>query len=249
MGFLAGTAQLRRSLQRRCRSFVLPLGRGSEPDRQVMQEYARGVSFAQEGEDLILNELLSENVRGYYVDVGAHHPYRFSNTAYFFLRGWTGINIDAAPGTAAAFSQARPTDVTIECAVGCQEGTMDFFVFDEPALNTLEPERARQLERETNYRVKEVRRLSVRRLDSILAEHLPAGRVIDFLSVDVEGHELSVVNSNDWQRFRPRIVLLELLERRLLELGEDSVVRAMQGVGYEPIAKGPRTVFFRDTTA
>jgi len=216
------------------------------PDASV---HVRGISFAQEAEDLILADLFPADWRGFYVDVGAHHPYRFSNTAYFSLRGWSGINIDAAPGTTASFAQARPHDVTLECAVGETEGTMDFFLFDEPALNTLEPERVKQLERDTAYRVKEVRRLAVRRLDSLLAEHLPAGRSIDFLSVDVEGHEMAVVRSNDWQRFRPRFVLLELLGRGVLDLGADPVVGEMLAVGYVPFVKGQRTVFFRDARA
>lgn len=214
-----------------------------------MRSHGRGCFFSQEGEDLILSDLFPADHHGFYVDVGAHHPYRFSNTAYFFLRGWSGINIDAAPGTAASFARARPNDVTVECAVGLTEGEMDFFLFDEPALNTLEPDRARQLELETNYRVKEVRRLPVRRLDAILSEHLPRGRGIDFLSIDVEGHELAVVHSNDWQRYRPTYVLLELLGRGMLDLAEDPVVQEMRKVDYEPFVKGTRTVFFRDTKA
>jgi FkbM family methyltransferase len=211
--------------------------------------HAREISFAQEAEDLILADLFPADWRGFYVDVGAHHPYRFSNTAYFALRGWSGINIDAAPGTTASFAQARPHDITLECAVGETEGTMDFFLFDEPALNTLEPDRVKQLERDTAYRVKEVRRLPVRRLDSLLAEHMPAGRTIDFLSVDVEGHEMGVVRSNDWRRFRPRFVLLELLGRGVLDLGADPVVGEMLSASYTPFVKGPRTVFFRDAGA
>ncbi len=215
----------------------------------AVKAQSKGPFFAQEGEDCILSDLFPADHLGFYVDVGAHHPYRFSNTAYFSLRGWSGINIDAAPGAVAAFARARPNDVTVECAVGLTEDEMDFFLFDEPALNTLEPDRARQLEQETNYRVKEVRRLPVRRLDAILSEHLPRGKRIDFLSIDVEGHELAVVHSNDWQRYRPTYVLLELLGRGMLDLAEDPVVQEMRKVDYEPFVKGTRTVFFRDTKA
>jgi len=207
----------------------------------------RGMSFANEGEDVILNDLFPANHRGFYVDVGAHHPYRYSNTAFFSLRGWSGINIDAAPGTLETFTRLRPNDITVECAVGERNEDKTFFVFDEPALSTFEPERARQLEKETHYRVKEVRSLPMRRLDSILSEHLPAGRAIDFLSVDVEGHELAVVHSNDWQRYRPRFVLLELLGRGIFDLAGDPVVHEMRKLDYEPFVKGTRTVFFKDT--
>lgn len=227
-----------------------PAGRPAQyADLDEVRSHERGVSFANEGEDLILNDMFPADYRGFYVDIGAHHPYRYSNTAFFSLRGWCGINVDAAPGTRDSFTRFRPNDVTIECAVGADEGAMDFFVFDEPALSTFEPERARQLERETSYRIKEVRSLPVRRLDSILDEYLPAGRQIDFLSVDVEGHESAVVKSNDWNRFRPRIVLLELLGRGLLDLAEDPLVGEMRGHGYEPTIKCVRSVFFTDTAS
>ena len=52
------------------------------------------LSFSQEGEDLILNRFLGKKEKGFYVDIGAHDPKRFSNTNIFYERGWTGINID-----------------------------------------------------------------------------------------------------------------------------------------------------------
>ena len=52
-------------------------------------------SFSQEGEDLLIDRMFDGQSVGFYVDVGAHHPTRFSNTYLLYLRGWRGINIDA----------------------------------------------------------------------------------------------------------------------------------------------------------
>ena len=41
-------------------------------------------SYSQEGEDMILRRLFEKQIQGFYVDVGAHHPKRFSNTYYFY---------------------------------------------------------------------------------------------------------------------------------------------------------------------
>src|SRR6476646_5268501 len=66
-------------------------------------------SYSQEGEDRVLASLLfkirggKEVTDGFYVDVGAHHPFKYSNTCFFYARGWQGINIDAWPGSMAAF--------------------------------------------------------------------------------------------------------------------------------------------------
>ena len=106
------------------------------------------LSYAQEGEDLVLARILGTNTSpGFFVDVGAHHPTRFSNTYYFYRRGWRGINVDALPGTASLFQRARPRDVTVECGVGAQAGVMTYFVFNEPALNTFSEQEAHKKDR------------------------------------------------------------------------------------------------------
>ena len=78
----------------------------------------RAVTFPQEGEDLILSRMFDARSKGFFVDVGAYHPFRFSNTFLFYCAGWRGINIDATPGSMIAFDKFRPGDTNIECFVG-----------------------------------------------------------------------------------------------------------------------------------
>ena len=81
-------------------------------------------SFAQEGEDRVLFSLLfklhgGKHIdNGFYVDVGAHHPYYLSNTYIFYRQGWRGLNIDAMPGSMALFEKNRPRDINLESGVG-----------------------------------------------------------------------------------------------------------------------------------
>src|SRR5437879_2682243 len=100
------------------------------------------VCFGQEGEDLILDRLMGGRTKGFYVDIGAHHPIRFSNTYLFSKRGWHGINVDAEPGSMALFRKMRPRDINIESGVGERAGTMLFYRFNEPALNTFDEKEA-----------------------------------------------------------------------------------------------------------
>ncbi len=79
-------------------------------------------SYSQEGEDMVLRRLFEQKTVGYYVDVGAHHPKRFSNTYYFYKRGWRGINIDAMPGSMKLFNKMRPRDINVEIPVSSGEG-------------------------------------------------------------------------------------------------------------------------------
>ena len=101
------------------------------------------MSYSQQGEDMILKSLFQDHQSGFYVDVGAHHPSRFSNTYFFYLRGWRGINIDAMPGSMAAFP-AAPSG-------GHQPGVrrrrgapiLDLLQFDEPEVNGFSPRTVR----------------------------------------------------------------------------------------------------------
>ncbi len=204
-------------------------------------------TFSQEGEDLLLEEMFQEKggAPGFYVDVGAHHPKRFSNTYTFHMRGWTGINIDATPGSMAAFQEQRPNDINLELGVGAEEGELTFFLFNEPALNTFDAQRAAFLESTTSFRVAGRHLVPVRRLETVLSQHC-AGKTIDFLSIDTEGFDLAVVRSNDWERFRPRIVLLEDLATDLLALAETELCQFMLSADYKPIVKLPRSVIYQD---
>jgi hypothetical protein len=101
-------------------------------------------SYSQEGEDRVLSSLLfklhgGKHINdGFYVDVGAHHPFLFSNTCLFYKQGWHGINIDAMPGSMAAFQKHRPRDINLESGVGQKAEKLKFFVFNELALNTFD---------------------------------------------------------------------------------------------------------------
>jgi FkbM family methyltransferase len=166
------------------------------------------LAFAQEGEDGIIRRLTEGQAHGFYVDIGAHHPTRFSNTMALYLRGWSGVNVDAMPGSMAPFRKLRPRDVNIECGVSATVGEMIFHVFDDAALNTFD-ERLVQPWVDKGYHL--IRQVSVktRPLADILDEHHPADRPIDLLSVDVEGLDAEVLASNDWSRHRPRMVCFE----------------------------------------
>jgi FkbM family methyltransferase len=208
-----------------------------DPDMQP------NLCYGQDGEDLILDRLLERQAEGFYVDVGAHHPVRFSNTYLFYKRGWRGINIDAMPGSMKKFEHARPRDINIECGVAGSAGKLMYYRFNESALNTFDAAEV-QIKNKPPYQLLDTVEVAVERLDALLARHLPAGQQIDFLSVDVEGKDEEVLRSSDWQRYRPRFILAETLRTDMLNLGACPVVQFLQSVGYKPVAKAYNTSFF-----
>lgn len=210
---------------------------GRDPD------FRPNFCFGQDGEDLILDRMLERQPSGFYVDVGAHHPVRFSNTYLFYRRGWRGINIDAQPGSMKIFERMRPRDINIECGVAAIPGRLMYYRFNEPALNTFDASEA-QLKDKPPYQLVDKLEVEVDRLDALLERHLPVREQIDFLSVDVEGKDLEVLESNNWNRFRPRFILAETLRTDILQLASCPVVQLLSRVGYRPVGKVYNTTFF-----
>jgi len=202
------------------------------------------LSYAQEGEDMILLRLFAAKQDGFYVDVGAHHPYRFSNTRVLAARGWRGINIDADARAIDAFRHDRPADINLALGVSDQPGQFTLHVFSDPALNTIDPDLAREREKLPDYRLLDRQDVAVERLDAILQRYLPGGRTIDLLNVDVEGRDLEVLRSNDWRRFRPRCVVVETRVGGIEELAAHPIHVLLADKGYRWFAKTVNTLIY-----
>lgn len=201
-------------------------------------------SYAQEGEDLVLARLFGHQPNsGFFVDIGAHHPVRYSNTYYFYRRGWTGLNVDALPGTSKLFKRMRPKDITVECGIGSKEGVLTYYSFDEPALNTFSEQEALE-KNHPPYQLIDNIQLPVMTLAQMLDRNLPKGKEIDFMSVDTEGLDHEVIASNDWARYRPKVLLVELLNTKLEDLPVNPTAQLLQQHGYKIYAKTYNTFFF-----
>jgi FkbM family methyltransferase len=201
-------------------------------------------SYSQEGEDLILLRIFEKKRTGFYVDVGAHHPFRFSNTYLFYRMGWRGINIDATPGSMKLFNKFRKRDINIEVAIGEKEDILIYYIFNEQALNTFDENLAKQRNGKMGYYIIKKLPLKVYPLSKILEEYLPIGQEIDFLNVDVEGKDFEVLKSSDWSRFRPKVVLVEILSSSIEEVFESPIYIFMKENGYIFFAKTFNTCFF-----
>ncbi|WP_271829617.1 FkbM family methyltransferase [Dolichospermum circinale] len=202
-------------------------------------------SYSQEGEDMILRRLFEKQSDGFYVDVGAHHPKRFSNTFIFYSKGWKGINIDAMPGSMKAFNKQRPRDKNLEISIAKEQKNLTYFQFNEPALNGFCKELAVSRDGSSSaYKIISKQNIEAYPLSVILDQHLDTDQSIDFLSVDVEGLDLEVLQSNDWLKFRPKVVLVEILDSSLDTIQNDAVYQFLTAHNYHLYAKAVNTVFF-----
>ena len=117
-----------RSLTRRW----LPQDLKKSLQQMILGYNSHAPSFSSAGEDMILRHILgSDKMEGFYVDVGAFHPTLFSNTYFFYLNGWRGINIEARPGSKELFDKVRPGDVNLEVGVSGECGVMTYYFIGE----------------------------------------------------------------------------------------------------------------------
>ena len=197
--------------------------------------------------DIISNSQLGEEIgvkhwykcnkpgfRGIYVDVGAFHPFRYSNTRWAYEQGWKGINIDASDKSIALFNIFRPNDININCGVSNENGELTYYIFDG-ANNTF-------CDEGEGYREKKV--VPVKTLNSILEEHHIDK--IDFLNIDIEGFDEKVVMSFDWKKYSPKCVLIEILRSGGIEnfIINSNIHKKMQEEGYNLVGFYTCTAFY-----
>lgn len=190
-------------------------------------------SYSQDAEDLLLAGFLwhagkKADYKGFYVDIGAHHPFRFSNTAIFYEKGWRGINIEPDPSLIENFHKYRPSDINLNFGVANEEKDLNFFIFNEPAFNTFDEEIAKKVQEQNSSEIKEQLVVPVRKLSTLLDKYLPQKREIDFMSIDVEGLDLEVLKSNDWEKYSPHFILVE---KHLDE--NDEIFKFLQNLNYK----------------
>lgn len=202
-------------------------------------------SYSQEGEDLILNRIFGEKKNGFYVDVGAFHPFWISNTNIFYQKGWNGINIDAMPLSMTLFDKFRSRDINLECPISDENKTLTYYAFNDPALNGFSKDLSMARNLDPNWKVIFQKDMETKKLAQILDENLPKGIHIDFMSIDVEGLDYAVLRSNDWKRYRPDVVLVEMLNTNLEDISHSEIGAYMKSNGYAAFAKTFNTVFFR----
>lgn len=203
-------------------------------------------SYSQEGEDMIYRSFFEgrKNYKGFYVDVGALHPYRYSNTLHFYKNGWRGINIEPTPGANKLFNIFRKKDININAGISANEGMLPFYCFSEPAVNSFSKNDADRLSATTDYKLSQVINVPTMPLAAVLDKYLPEGTVIDFLNIDAEGLDLEVLASNNWDRYRPLFIIIEV-KIDFKDIKGSEIYNYLINKNYELVAKTMRTSFFR----
>jgi FkbM family methyltransferase len=197
-------------------------------------DYAFQVSWSQSGEDIVLRDLITSNESSkFYVDVGAHHPSRFSVTRHLYQIGWKGLNVDANQGVSKIFRMKRPRDVFLNYAVGIKR-EYELFSGNETAVSTTNLAWKKTFESQgmsytQSYRVNG---LTLREI----LDHPSCPERVAFLNIDIEGSDfealisgnLEQLSSNRW----PDWIMVESTPPVISAQRTESV-NYLQQLGYE----------------
>lgn len=196
------------------------------------------ISYSQESEDLIATKYLSLNEPGFYVDVGAHHPLRFSNTYLFYQAGYRGINIEADIDLFLIFTQLRKNDINLNYAVAGEENgkVLEFYTFEEKALNTFDHELAKERESQ-GYKLKLVKQVETVLLNDLLKEYLPENQKIDLLNIDIEGLDYNVLKSFDFTTYSPKLIICENYSKTFEDLLKSKLNQLLVSKSYSAVSK------------
>ena len=195
---------------------ILPPGLKARLRKWVIGHEISTYYFAQSGEDSILHALFSDilkrditGYKGFFVDIGAYDPVKFSNTYFFYLNGWSGINVDPCPGSKKLFDLQRPRDINIEAGISLAEGPLTYYFIDEHSTMNTFSKAYLELNGLIPYVQKEIP-INTMRLSTLFEKYLPKGQEMDLLNIDAEGFDLEILQSNDWQKYRPKVICAEL---------------------------------------
>ncbi len=203
------------------------------------------VSFSINYEDVVLRRLFRGRATGFFVDVGAEHPVLGNDFYGFYTSGWTGISVEPNAAYFALLQEHRPRDRNLQVALSDVAGEdLVFFEVSDTGLSTCdEAQAAACLAKGHTVTRHDVRSSTLKDvLDSAGASH------VDILKVDVEGFEERVLLGNDWERYRPSIIMVEVTYPETSVRRPTNIQRNLEALGYRHIYFDNLNDFFADAS-
>lgn len=192
------------------------------------------ISYSQSGEDLIIRQIFTALGldRITYLDLGANHPTRFSNTYLFYSNGGSGVCVEPDPTAQPLFRKWRGRDTLLTCGVGLEEGEADFYVMTTNTLSTFSKEEAERYQGYGSQKITRVVKLPLKPVNQILEQYFE--KCPNLISLDIEGMDFQILQSLDLDKWRPEVLCIETLtytedktERKLEE-----IIEYMKGKDY-----------------
>ena len=189
-------------------------------------------SYAMDNEDTVVLDYFKDKKNGFYVDVGCYHPIHRNNTYLLHKKDWNGINIDTSQFSIDLFDYMRPNDSNYNCAISNKNEIIKLFYQKELSqLSTIESAQAEKVF-QGNIKEKEMQAFT---LNEILNKSKFRDSKIDFLDIDVEGADLKVLEGLSFDKFKPKLICVEIHEK---EINESKIYKFLVDKKYKLIWSG-----------
>jgi FkbM family methyltransferase len=209
-------------------------------DWYTLRKGKRTGTFSQHGEDRFVLDYFKGRPPGCYVDVGASHPFRISNTYLLYLNGWRGITVEPMPHLSQKHRQYRPDDRHFNVGAGSHEGAMTLYNLTPGVLTTFDKEVATDHLNNGRAVLSSLLEIRIRTISSLCTEAQVNN--IEFLDVDCEGYDLRVLEGINWAVNRPKLVCVET--GGIVRPAESDIHKLMSEAGYKVLTGLGYNTFF-----
>lgn len=200
-------------------------------------------SHTIDGTDIILAEILRDVNKGFYIDIGANHPIKHSNTYYLYKLGWKGIVIDGNDVFKDIFKEIRPNDQFITALISSTVKEINFKIFPDDTMSSANPEQIAIYEK--RFQKSEIISINGKTttLSNIRKEQF-IDTEVHLLSVDIEGEDLNCLIGSNFENWKPGVVVIEIKHLSLHNIKTSDIVNFLTGHGYSLISKTPLNAIF-----
>lgn len=190
------------------------------------------ISYSQFKEDIFIAKLL-HNKKITYIDVGANHPIKFNNTYKFYKNGGFGVNIEPNPLLLPLYKLIRPHDINLNIGLGDKTSQKTFYIIDPDVNSTFSYKNTQNLIK-NGCQLISTPKINIDTLANIFKKYFK-NIPIDLLSIDTEGFDYQILLGNNWNKYRPRLIIIELNSPKTRQFLENRHYTFLKNIGLNQI--------------